>query len=208
MRFIWFMIVKLLPITSITMNPPIFVCFNEVSPEGVQPPIWCIFLGFNRITSKNEGFTSNTSVFCCVKPLEWGTWWLTSLTWWFFSGNLNLGGFPYVGRFIGWNCIWGGKYQHSDPVPTMELVAWFWSPTLAMLQKTPVLGNLRYPMIPCKKHLLAGTWRYSYWNKELKDISDITHPLGWPSVVWSWYGHARDTVQVCKSPWRIQPVKG
>ena len=50
---------------------------------------------------------------------------------------------------------------------------------LVMLQETPVLGNLR-----CKKHLLAGTWRYSYWNhKELKDISDITtHPLGWPSI--------------------------
>ena len=78
------------------MNPLIFVWFNGVSPEGVQPPIWCIFLGFNGISGfgfpVNEGFTSNTSVFCCVWPLAWGTWWLTSLTWWFFSGNLNLGG--------------------------------------------------------------------------------------------------------------------
>ena len=28
---------------------------------------------------------------------------------------------------------------------------------------------------------------------------DITHPLGWPSVVCSWYGH-RDTVQVSLNP--------
>ena len=173
-----------------------------MSPEGVQPPIWCIFLGFNGISGfgfpVNEGFTSNTSVFCCVWPLAWGTWWLTSLTWWFFSGNLNLGGGKVQKSYHQQNEV--GKWGKSDKTSVFPwdqfrvycLVSDIWPssawkashmlvdssvetayrgwklpailafqkipafrPTanwdgrstveLVMLQKTPALGNLRYP---------------------------------------------------------------